>query len=169
MSVTKQATVKWLDFVRRFPIACHCVRILAMLSQTVEYALRAVVFLAQHSPNAQKTADIAAATQVPSAYLSKVLQGLRAKDIVRLQRGIGGGVSLVKTPDQLTILAVVSAVEPIQRITTCPLDLKTHGTRLCALHRRMDNAMLQMEEAFAATTLAELLEDPNPSIPLCGL
>ena len=140
-----------------------------MLSQTVEYALRAVVFLAQHSPNAQKTADIAAATQVPPAYLSKVLQGLRAKDIVRLQRGIGGGVSLAKTPEELTILAVVNAVEPIQRITTCPLDLKTHGTRLCALHRRMDNAMLQMEQAFAATSLAELLEDPNPSIPLCGL
>lgn len=139
-----------------------------MLSQTVEYALRAVVFLAQHSPDAQKTADIAAATKVPSAYLSKVLQGLREKGIVRLQRGIGGGVSLLKTPAEVTILAVVNAVEPIQRITTCPLDLKTHGVRLCALHRRMDNAMLQMQEAFEATTLAELLEDPNPSVPLCG-
>ena len=140
-----------------------------MLSQTVEYALRAVVFLAQHSPDAQKTADIAAATKVPSAYLSKVLQGLREKEIVRLQRGIGGGVSLVGSPDEITILAVVNAVEPIQRITTCPLDLKTHGVRLCALHRRMDNAMLQMQEAFAATTLTELLEDPNPSVPLCGM
>lgn len=137
-----------------------------MFSQTVEYALRAVVYLAQHSPTPQKTADIAAATRVPSAYLAKVLQGLRAKEIVRLQRGVGGGVSLVDSPTELTILKVVNAVDPIQRIKSCPLELKSHGVRLCSLHRRMDNAMLEMERAFASTTLAELLDDPNPSVPL---
>ncbi|MEZ6130808.1 MAG: Rrf2 family transcriptional regulator [Planctomycetaceae bacterium] len=138
-----------------------------MLSQTVEYALRAVVHLAQRPNEPQKTDDIAAATQVPRAYLAKVLQGLRAKQIVQLQRGIGGGVTLAKPPAELTILDVVNAVDPIKRITTCPLDLSSHGTRLCALHRRMDNAIMTMEEAFQSTTLAELLEDPNPSVPLC--
>jgi len=127
-----------------------------MFSQTVEYALRAVVHLAMHAPHPQKTADIAAATQVPTAYLAKVLQGLREKEIVVLQRGIGGGVSLARQP-----------VDPIQRIRGCPLDLKSHGVRLCALHRRMDDALRQMEAAFSNTTLAELLEDPNPSVPLC--
>lgn len=138
-----------------------------MLSQTVEYALRAVVHLAQHAPEPQKTAEIAAATQVPPAYLSKVLQGLRTKKIVKLQRGIGGGVSLAASPADLTILDVVNAVDPIQRITTCPLDLKSHGVGLCALHRRMDNAIMEMERAFRSTTLEELLEDPNQSVPLC--
>ncbi len=138
-----------------------------MFSQTVEYALRAVVHLAIHSPRPQTTSEIAAATQVPTAYLSKVLQGLREKGIVLLQRGVGGGVSLARSPQQLTILDVVSAVDPIPRITTCPLDLKAHGVRLCALHRRMDDALLHMETAFRETTLAELLEDPNPSVPLC--
>ena len=138
-----------------------------MFSQTVEYALRAVVHLAQHAPNAQKTSEIAAATQVPLAYLSKVLQGLRAQKIVQLQRGVGGGVSLARPPQELTILDVVNAVDPIKRITTCPLELSSHGVRLCALHRRMDNAMLAMEQAFQSTTLTELLSDPNPSVPLC--
>jgi len=138
-----------------------------MLSQTVEYALRAVVHLAQHAPKALKTAEIAATTKVPPAYLSKVLQGLRAKEIVRLQRGIGGGVTLATSPENLTILDVVNAVDPIQRIATCPLDLNAHGVQLCALHRRMDNAIMEMERAFQATTLAELLEDPNSSVPLC--
>ncbi|GAB5444539.1 MAG: Rrf2 family transcriptional regulator [Fuerstiella sp.] len=138
-----------------------------MLSQTVEYALRAIVHLAQHAPNPQKTSEIAAATKVPAAYLAKVLQSLRAKDLVRLQRGVGGGVSLIPQPAELTILDVVNAVDPIQRITSCPLDLASHGVRLCALHRRMDDAIEGMEAAFAATTLAELLEDPNPSVPLC--
>ena len=138
-----------------------------MFSQTVEYALRAVVNLAMKAPEPQKTADIAKATQVPPAYLSKVLQGLKEKGIVKLQRGIGGGVSLAHTPDQLTILDIVNAVDPIQRITRCTLDLKSHGTKLCALHFRMDQALMSMESAFRATTLAELLQDSNPSVPLC--
>ncbi len=138
-----------------------------MFSQTVEYALRAVVHLAIHAPHPQKTAEIAEATKVPTAYLSKVLQGLREKEIVCLQRGVGGGVSLARSPASLTILDVVNAVDPIQRIKMCPLDLKAHGVRLCALHRRMDDALQKMEAAFSATTLAELLEDPNPSVPLC--
>ena len=98
-----------------------------MFSQTVEYALRAVVHLAMKSPQPQKTAEIAEATQVPPAYLSKVLQGLKEKGVVRLQRGIGGGVALAHQPDQLTILDIVNAVDPIKRITTCPL-VSRHST-----------------------------------------
>ncbi len=105
-------------------------------------------------------------TRVPAAYLSKVLQGLREQGIVNLQRGIGGGVRLARNPKDLTILDVVNAVDPIQRIDTCPLELKSHGVHLCALHRRMDNAIRTMEDAFRSTSLAELLADPNPSIPL---
>jgi Rrf2 family nitric oxide-sensitive transcriptional repressor len=138
-----------------------------MFSQTVEYALRAVVHLATRSPHPQTTADIAVATQVPAPYLSKVLQGLREKGIVNLQRGVKGGVSLAQSPEKLTIYDIVHAVDPIRRITHCPLDLKAHGTRLCALHSRMDRALQATEDAFRGTTLAELLRDPNPSIPLC--
>jgi len=138
-----------------------------MLSQTVEYALRAVVHLAMRAPEPLTTAAIAEVTQVPPAYLSKVLQGLKEKNIVHLQRGIGGGVSLAQSADTLTILDVVNAVDPIKRINTCPLDLKAHGTRLCALHFRMDKAIQSMEEAFRSTTLSDLLKDENPSVPLC--
>lgn len=138
-----------------------------MFSQTVEYALRAVVHLAMHAPEPQKTSEIAEATKVPAAYLSKVLQGLRERELVHLQRGVGGGVTLTRAPAAISILDVVNAVDPIQRITTCPLDLKSHGVRLCALHRRMDDAMQKMEDAFRRTSLAELLADSNPSVPLC--
>jgi Rrf2 family transcriptional regulator, nitric oxide-sensitive transcriptional repressor len=138
-----------------------------MFSQTVEYALRAVVHLAMKAPEPQTTAAIAEATKVPISYLSKVLQGLRREQIVRLQRGIGGGVSLAREPSKLSILDVVNAVEPMQRIKTCPLELKAHGKRLCALHSRMDDSLKQMENAFASTTLEELLQERNPSKPLC--
>ncbi len=140
-----------------------------MFSQTVEYALRAVVHLADHAPEPRTTDQIAAATLVPKAYLSKVIQGLARAKIVQSKRGIGGGVSLAKPPDKLTILEVVNAVEPIARIRECPLGLKTHGVRLCPLHRRMDAALAQVEAAFRATTLAEVLAEPSSSHPLCEL
>ena len=138
-----------------------------MFSQTVEYALRAVVHLADQSPRPQTTDQIAMATQVPKAYLSKVLQGLSRANIVQMKRGSGGGVTLARSPTELTILDVVNAVEPIGRIRECPLGLTAHGARLCPLHKRLDNAMAMVEVAFRKTTLAEILAEPTESHPLC--
>ena len=138
-----------------------------MFSQKVEYALRAVVHLAHRSPAARTTEQIAAATKVPRAYLAKVLQGLTHAGVVRSQRGVGGGVSLVKDPSRLTLLEVVNAVDPIRRIETCPLGLASHGVRLCPLHKRLDHALASVEDAFRRTTLAEILAEPTESVPLC--
>jgi len=143
------------------------VRIFLVISQTVEYALRAVVHLANEAPSARTTDQIAEATRVPRAYLSKVLQSLCRAGLVRSQRGIGGGMTLAKSAAELTILEVVNAVEPIQRIRTCPLGLTAHGVRLCPLHRRLDAALATVEQAFQRTTLAEVLAEPTTSIPLC--
>jgi Rrf2 family protein len=104
---------------------------------------------------------------VPPSYLSKVLQALGRGGIVKSQRGVGGGISLARKPEELTILEVVNAVEPIQRIKTCPLGLKSHGVRLCPLHRRIDDALAHVEAAFGGTTLAEVLAEPTHSPPLC--
>ena len=65
-----------------------------MIAQTVEYALRAVIHLAYRAPGAQTTEQLATATLVPKAYLSKVLQGLVAQGIVSSRRGVGGGMTL---------------------------------------------------------------------------
>ena len=138
-----------------------------MLSQTVEYALRAMVFLADRNPDACTTEQIAEATRVPAAYLSKVLQSLKRAGLVRSQRGLHGGISLESKPDDLTILEVVNAVDPIQRIRTCPLGLKSHGIHLCPLHSRLDRALAMVEQAFDGTTLAEILAEPTTSVPLC--
>ena len=138
-----------------------------MLSQTVEYALRAVAHLASESPRHLTTEQIAETTRVPKAYLSKVLQALVRGGIVHSQRGVGGGMTLTRSPREITILDVVNTVDPINRITTCPLGLASHGVRLCPLHRRLDNALAQVEKAFQKTTLAEVLAEPSTSVPLC--
>ncbi len=119
------------------------------------------------SPSPRTTDQIATATLVPKAYLSKVIQGLCHAKIVQSKRGFGGGMVLTKSPSELTILEVVNAVEPIGRIRECPLGLTAHGVRLCPLHKRMDNALAMVEEAFRQTTLAEILAEPTDSHPLC--
>lgn len=138
-----------------------------MLSQTTEYALRAVVFLAGRAPEPQTTGQIAGGTRVPTAYLSKVLQSLGRASIVRSRRGLHGGFSLARDPAALTILEVIRAVDPLRRIETCPLGLVSHGANLCPLHRRLDDALARIEEAFGHTTLAEILDEPSDSVPLC--
>lgn len=138
-----------------------------MFSQKVEYALRAVVHLAYEAPSPRTVEQIAKATKVPQAYLAKVVQELVHAGVARSQRGIGGGISLGKPAAELTILEVVNAVDPIRRIKSCPLELAAHGVRLCPLHKRVDNALALVEDAFRATTLAEILAEPTESVPLC--
>ena len=138
-----------------------------MLSQTVEYALRAATYLATVPTESRTVDQIAEVTHVPLAYLSKVLQQLVRGGIVASRRGTGGGFTLARPPEELRILEVVQAVDPIQRITTCPLGLAARGKRLCPLHRRLDNAMAPMEEAFSESTLAEILSERTESVPLC--
>lgn len=138
-----------------------------MISQTVEYALRAVVHLAGCDPEPRTRDQIAEATRVPKAYLSKVLQNLVRAGIVRAQRGPGGGMTLAKAPAKLTMLEVVTAVEPPKRIRTCPLGLASHGVELCPLHQRLDDALATVEEAFRQTTLAEVIAQPKAGAKLC--
>ncbi|MFT3881939.1 MAG: Rrf2 family transcriptional regulator [Gemmatales bacterium] len=140
-----------------------------MISQSVEYALRAVVHLSQFAPEARTTEEIAEHTKVPRAYLSKVLQCLSREKVVLTQRGIGGGISLVKKPHELTMLEVINAVEPMNRIKRCPLGIPMHGTQLCALHRKLDNALATIEKAFADTTFADIIHERTISAPLCVL
>jgi len=138
-----------------------------MISQTTEYALRAVVYLAQHADESWTTKQIAAATRVPAGYLSKVLQGLSRAGLISSQRGRHGGFQLAGDPEQMTVLEVVNAVEPIRRITRCPLNLASHGTDLCPLHQALDETIAKVEQMFGRKKLSELLGREDTVEPLC--
>ncbi len=139
-----------------------------MFSATVEYALRAMVVLADHNGTPRTAVQIAEISQVPPDYLLKVMQPLTRARLVIGQRGKHGGFTLAKPPSEISILDVVNAVEPIRRIESCPLRIAAHGTALCPLHRKLDNAMAQVEESLRGTTLAGLIAEPTPMKPLCG-
>ena len=138
-----------------------------MFSQTQEYALRAVIWLASQPDDGPiDNGRIAEGTSVPAAYLSKVMQSLTRAGILASRRGVGGGFILEQDPDELTVLEVINAVDPLKRITTCPLGLKTHGTNLCSMHARLDSAMALVEDAFAKSTIRELMSSPGRPTPM---
>jgi Rrf2 family protein len=140
-----------------------------MISQTAEYALRAIVMLGSNPGRPQTTQQIAEQTRVPSGYLSKVLQALGRAWLVEGQRGLYGGFVLTRSLNELTILDVLNAVDPLKRINRCPLGLAQHGERLCPLHQRLDEGVAQLEVLFGGTTIGKLLDDHDPGQPLCGV
>src|SRR5688500_2570995 len=139
-----------------------------MFSQTSEYALRVVVYLASLEGRPATIAQTAAATRTPAGYLAKVLVHLAKGGIVRSQRGLHGGSVLARAAENISVYDVVQAVDPIKRITTCPLGLKSHGVNLCPLHRRLDEAIASVEHALRSSSIAELVAEPTSSQPLAG-
>ncbi|REJ92560.1 MAG: Rrf2 family transcriptional regulator [Planctomycetota bacterium] len=138
-----------------------------MFSQTQEYALRAVTYLASHQEEGPAGAKrIAEETLVPPSYLAKVLQQLSRAGILASRRGVRGGFELRRNPDDLTVLEVVNAVDPVRRISSCPLKLKTHGTHLCPMHARLDQALRLVEEALGKSTIREVMSEPGRPLPL---
>ncbi len=138
-----------------------------LISDACEYGLRAIVWLGQRPGETYKVREIAEGTRAAPGYLVKVLQRLARAGIVAGQRGSQGGFTLQRSPSDLTVLEIIDAVDPVERILACPLGLKAHGEHLCPLHRRIDDAMQLIEESFGAVTIAELINAPARSGPLC--
>jgi Rrf2 family protein len=145
-----------------------CLQGLAMLPKTSEYALRAVACLARDPDEPLSAEELAAQTKVPRRYLHKVLQDLVRAELIQSRPGPGGGYSLQTPAEEITILAVVNAVAPLERIRHCPLGLPSH-TRLCPLHKELDRAYAATEAAFARVTIGELMRSGDDVVPLCEL
>lgn len=139
-----------------------------ILSRTIDYALRAAVALAFRHGKPATTRELAVDTQVPPAYLTKVLHSLSRAGIIDSIRGVGGGHRLTRHPSEITLLEVLRGVEERGRIHTCPLGYVTPQGTLCALHAHLDRAMASIEHQLAAVTLGQLISDPN-NLALCPL
>ncbi len=138
-----------------------------MLSQTAEYALRAMAWLAVTPDELVAASELSIRTKVPTPYLAKVLQSLASAELISGRRGVGGGYTLAKPADDISLLDVINAVSPIQRITSCPLGLENHDAHLCALHRKADEAAKAVIDIFSGTSLLELLAQTESNKPLC--
>lgn len=138
-----------------------------LLSDASEYALRAIVWLGQEPVRSWKVREIAAQTGAAPGYLVKVLQQLARAGLLTAKRGNNGGYTMTRPADEVTIAEVINAVDPIERITFCPLDHADRGYALCALHRRIDDALALIEKTFSSVTVAELIHELSRGESAC--
>ena len=131
-----------------------------MLSQTVGYAINALGHLADVGNDGPiLVRDIAHATQIPSAYLSKIINTLAKKGFVLTQRGIKGGVSLARRADEVTLYDLCFALDDPLIQNRCMLGAATcSDERACPAHRFWVSHRKRQLEFLRQTTLRNVAE-----------
>ena len=78
-----------------------------------DYACRALLSLALHADESGPTSvrDIAERTGLPQPYLEQILLALKGAGLVRSKRGVGGGYVLARSPEDIRLSEIVSAVD----------------------------------------------------------
>ena len=130
-----------------------------MLSRTAEYALRIVLYLADHRDDGLVGAEeLARVLGVPRNYLSKTLHRLTRERILFSARGTGGGFRLATDPKRLTLLEVVEPFDTISAERRCLLGRPACDDRNpCPAHHRWKAVSTQVADFFGRTTVAELV------------
>lgn len=133
-----------------------------MFSKSCEYAIRAVLFIAQETMDERRTnlSAIATAIDSPEAFTAKILQELVHKGIIKSIKGPNGGFEMEATVlRKLKLADIVEAVDGNVLFTKCGLGLRDcDAERPCPLHQNfvvVRNALQQMMEQTAVATLAE--------------
>ena len=83
------------------------------VSSKGDYACRALLSLALHldQPGPTSVRDIAERTAIPQPYLEQILLSLKGAGLVRSKRGVGGGYVLARSPEDIRISEILSAVD----------------------------------------------------------
>ncbi len=93
-----------------------------MINHTGQYAMRAVVFLAQHQEEWPIAgARIASETKVPAKYLSSILRTLVRNGLLEANPGPNGGFRMVQAPDQVRLIDVLTPFDgSLSEFEMCP-------------------------------------------------
>ena len=135
-----------------------------ILSRTGEYALRAILHLAESADDALiRVDDIAQALSVPRNYLSKILHELGRAGVLASSRGPRGGFRLARPASELTLEDVVGRFDPLDPQRRCLLGREggCSDEDPCAAHDRWRDLSGLLASFFGETTVAELLVRPS--------
>lgn len=130
-----------------------------MLSQTAEYALRGVLYLAEHGSERPVPVDqIAQNLDIPRNYLSKILHTLGKRNVLTSARGPHGGFALAIPADRLSLLEVVEPFDDLDERGECLLGRERCSDESpCAAHHRWKEVSENVATFFRDTTIQELI------------
>lgn len=131
------------------------------LSRTVAYAVRATLQLAQNpSDTPVPCSKLASDGNMPERFLLQILRNLVTHGILRSTRGVDGGYTLTRPPEEISLLDVIEAIEG-------PLDAgEPAGDGLPEeSHLRLHNALRQITDTsrhqLEAIKFSQLLQPPR--------
>lgn len=133
------------------------------LSRESEYGLRAMIYLAQQPPATVLTLnDIAEANDLPVGFLAKTFQKLVRHGLVESFRGRQRGYSLAHEPSQISIRAVLEAIEGADLSQRCLFWGRRCGdNNPCLLHSGWREIKPTVTAFLEATTLAGLADSSS--------
>jgi Rrf2 family protein len=128
-----------------------------MLSQASGYAVSAMAYIAALGGKPALVKAVAEACDAPAAYLAKIINTLARRKLVITQRGVGGGVSLARPPQEITLRELCLALEdPIIQPrcmlgnAQCTSDRDCPAHTFCAGHRQ------KLADFLQQTTIADI-------------
>lgn len=137
------------------------------LSQAGDYAIRGVLHLAAHDPGTiLLVREVAEARSIPRAFLAKIFQMLARSGVLRSHQGSGGGFSLARPADDITLLEVVEAIEGKILLHECILSEACErceteeGCTIGSVWREAQNNML---DVLRGTTMAGMVAQAQAS------
>jgi len=139
-----------------------------MFSKSTEYALRAIIYLAQKSSVDQKIgmAELAEAIDSPKSFTAKILQKLtRDNKLISSVTGPSGGFYLTDQAKKKSLLHVLDLLEDEGIITGCILGLKECSEKNpCPMHsqyKKIKPQLLDMLDHKTILELAKEMKDPR--------
>lgn len=125
------------------------------ISEAASLALHTMALLATSQGTTRATWEIAKTLRVSEAHLAKVLQRLGRAGLVKSQRGPGGGFSLGRDPESISLLEVYEATEGPLDPPGCLLGRPAcNGS--CILGGLLDQVGAEIRTYFAQTRLSDL-------------
>lgn len=129
-----------------------------VLSQTAEYALRAVLYMAEHGDaDPYRVTTLAEALKIPQNYLSKTMHLLARQGTLTSMRGKNGGFRLARPASEIPLLEVIRPFDQLEARRMCLLGRPTCSDATpCAAHARWKDLADNTTAFFRDTTLADI-------------
>ncbi len=136
------------------------------LSQTAEYAFRAMAWIASQSPRDPVLArDLSKGTRIPAQYLSKILRRLVLAGILESRKGRGGGFFLARPPGEIRFKEVLAAMDAYPQEDRCAFGWGAcDRTHPCPLHDSWSRMSKGFRDWAANTTFTEMCNVPLPHV-----
>lgn len=128
-----------------------------MLGQAAGYAATALGYLATAGGSPMLVKEIAEACSIPGPYLAKIVNSLRRVGLVQTQRGVGGGVTLAKRPQEITLYSIAELLaDPIVH-KRCMLGVsECSDERACPAHKFWCEHRGETLDFLKRTTVADI-------------